>query len=95
MSIFKKLGNLFSAPQASPFYTVTVKCNRCGEIIQANINLNNDLSQEYVDDALTYFCRKTLMGEAQCFQRVEVELTFDKNKRLINREIIGGQFVED
>jgi hypothetical protein len=36
-----------------------------------------------------------LIGEGHCFQRVEVELTFDGTRRLIHREISGGQFVNE
>jgi hypothetical protein len=35
------------------------------------------------------------MGEGLCFQRVEVNLTFDVNRKLINREISGGKFVDE
>jgi hypothetical protein len=100
MSFFKKLSNLFSSPGVleDASYWLTVKCNRCGETIRARVDLRNDLSIEYSEDgvsAATYFCRKTLMGEGHCFQRIEVELTFDIQHKLLNREISGGQFVDD
>jgi hypothetical protein len=76
---------------------VAVKCKRCGEVTRARIDLRNDLSIEY-DEAgglPTYFCRKVLMGEAgRCFQRMEVELTFDANRNVVNREVSGGQFID-
>ena len=97
MSIFKKIANLFNPPGGSDAnaYWITARCNRCGETIRSRINLNNDLSVEYEDGGLTYICRKVLMGEGRCFQRLEVELTFDANKRLINHEITGGQFLDE
>jgi hypothetical protein len=101
MGLLKKISQLFSSPGAPTdnAYWVKVKCQRCGEIIQARINLNNDLSLEYDEGRTTYFCRKTLIGEASgerlCFQRIEIELTFDENRRLLSREITGGQFVAD
>ena len=98
MSFFKKLSELFSTPGGADAsaYWLAVKCNRCGEAIRARINLNNDLSLDYDQDGrATYFCRKMLIGEGRCFQRVEVELTFDKDKRLVDREISGGQFVDE
>lgn len=75
-----------------------MRCLRCKEIIRARIDLRNDLSAEYAAGPggdVTYFCHKTLMGEGHCFQRVEVELTFDSKHRVINREISGGQFVDE
>ena len=99
MSFFKKLSNLFSSPKASNnrVYWVTVKCNRCGEIIIARVDLVNDLSIDYgeSDKGTSYICRKTLMGEERCFQRVDVKLMFDANRKLIDREISGGQFADE
>jgi hypothetical protein len=97
MSFFKKISSLFSPPASADAnaYWVAVKCSRCGEIIRARINLNNDLSVDYGGGKPTYYCRKVLMGEGRCFQRVEVELTFDADKRLVERQVSGGQFVED
>ena len=103
MSFFKKIADLFSPPASTAkpasrdasAYWVTVRCNRCGETLRARVDLHNDLSIEYGESAATYFCRKVLMGEGHCFQRIEVELTFDSDRRLTNREISGGQFVEE
>lgn len=98
MSFFKKLANFFSAPAPSTkdSYYITVRCSRCGEQVEARVNMNNDLSIEYGEETgkTTYFCRKILIGEKQCFQQIQVELTFDENKNLKNRQIHGGQFVE-
>jgi hypothetical protein len=95
MDILKKISSLLRAPTVTNVYWVEVKCRRCGEIIRSRIDLNYDLSVEYGQgDKKTYFCRKTLMGTGRCFQRVEVELTFDGDKRLIEHQISGGEFVD-
>jgi hypothetical protein len=98
MGFFDKLGKLFSSSGGGDknAYWITVKCNRCGETIRTRVNLMNDLSAQFeAGDQPVYFCRKTLMGEGRCFQRVEVELTFDQNRHLVNREISGGQFIDE
>ena len=95
MNIFKKITSLFSVSPETNVYWVEVKCRRCSEVIRTRVNLNNDLSHVYGEgNKTTYFCRKSLMGEGRCFQRVEVELTFDQNKRLIDRQISGGSFLD-
>lgn len=95
MSLLKKLTSFFSSKSGAPVDWVTVKCSRCGEVIRARVNLYNDLSLAYDEGGKAiYFCRKVLMGEQHCFQRIEVELTYDANRRLVSREITGGQFVE-
>ncbi len=97
MDLLKKLATLFavSAPH-SQGYSLSVQCNRCGEIIQAGVNLSNDLSVEYSQDEKVtgYFCRKLLIGKQRCFQPIQVTLTFDAHHKLVDRKIEGGKFVE-
>ncbi len=98
MTFLEKLFSLLSSPsprQDANSYFVTVQCLRCGENIHSRVNLSNDLSLDNETGNKTiYFCRKVLMGTQRCFQRVEVELTFDKNRNLIDKKISGGKFVE-
>ncbi|MEP7359420.1 MAG: hypothetical protein ABI847_19370, partial [Anaerolineales bacterium] len=65
------------------------------EVIEAPVDLRNDLSVEYdgPSGAAEYVCRKVLMGKARCFQQVEVVLRFDANKKLIDNETTGGKFL--
>lgn len=100
MNFFKRL---FAKPQVpsrtdESAYWVYVRCNRCGEIIRSRIDLTNDLSVDYDDEGLgiaKYFCRKTLIGSRHCFQPIEVKLTFNPQRELIQREINGGVFVSE
>ena len=91
-SLFGTGGGVRRAPMLD-FY---VRCDRCGEVIHGQINLNNDLSVQYDGDLQTYFCRKGLVGsgETRCFQQVTVEYTFDAQRTVIERRVEGGRFVE-
>lgn len=93
--MFKKLSSLFSSKRDPHGHDVYVVCDRCGEKLKTRINKANDLSIQYGDrqGKDTYFCRKVLIGDGPCFQRIEVELTFDQNKNLIERKITGGSFI--
>ncbi len=71
-------------------YWVYVRCRRCGEAIRARINLQNDLSP---NDDEGYTVTKTLVGDRRCFERIEVTLTFDANRRLVGQEIQRGDFI--
>jgi hypothetical protein len=97
VDLLKKLSGLF-VPTAGGgnLYSLSVQCSRCGEVIQTQVNLANDLSVEYGEDekAAGYYCRKLLMGKQRCFQQIEVVLTFDARRKLIDRKIEGGKFVE-
>ena len=94
MSFFKTLlnGSVHNSP--SDFYTFTVQCKRCGEVIEGRVNLNNDLSVEYENGHDVYFVRKTVMGNGKCFQQIEVELKFNFDRKLLEKHSVGGEFVE-
>jgi hypothetical protein len=95
MNFFKNLFGQKSGP-AQTGLSLKVRCRRCGEIIETRVDLANELSVDY-DEAgrATYHCRKGLIGRQQCYQTIEVELQFDANRRAIDRQISGGEFVEE
>jgi hypothetical protein len=74
-----------------------VKCDRCGEIVSSRVDLRNDLSAEFGagGEPDTFICRKVLVGGKQCFERLEVTLKFDPKKRLVDRQVKGGTFVDE
>ena len=99
MSFFKRLFRPSNRPtfgSGRSIYTVTVQCNRCGEIISAPVDLRNDLSLDDDEDSSSknYICRKGLMGRQRCFQQIEVTLHFNPERVLIAKEAVGGKFVE-
>lgn len=89
------LQKLFSGSPAKPekrYHTFSVKCLRCGEIIDGRVDLDNDLSVEYESNRDVYYARKVLMGNNKCFQRIEVELKFTSRRELLEQNITGGEF---
>ena len=100
MGFLKKLANLFmpSAGGANPYaYWVEVQCNRCGEVVRARVDLRNDLSPEFDagDVPVSYYCRKVLIGEKQCFNQIELVMKFDSKRKLIDQTVSGGKLVEE
>ena len=97
MGLFDRISKLFSSSSSEDkdAYWVYVCCDRCGEQLSSRLNLNNDLSVEYGgENDQSYHCRKTIVGRTGCFQRIEVQLNFDKNRKLVDRQISGGEFIE-
>ncbi len=94
MGLLKNLfGGGTSAKPEKRFYVFHVKCNRCGEIIEGRVDLDNDLSLN--DEGDGYIVRKGLIGGTnRCFQQVEVEMTFNTERELIEKTARGGTFVE-
>lgn len=95
MSFLKKLSDLFaySGDRDDRTHWIYARCNLCGEKIRSRVDLSNDLSLNYEGDKTIYFCRKVLIGREHCFEKIEVRLTFDQNRKLIDQQITGGQFI--
>jgi hypothetical protein len=97
MGLFKKLSRLLAPPakQDKRAYWLNVQCNRCGEKIKSRVDLYNDLSPIYNETGVTFFCRKVLIGQQRCYQKVEVEMSFDERRQLTDRQISGGKFITE
>jgi hypothetical protein len=76
------------------FHYFTVKCKRCGELIEGRVNVNNEPSLEYDEKGRPYYiCRKVLIGSGHCFQQIEVVFKFNVDRGVIEQHITGGEFV--
>jgi len=92
MSFLDGLKSLFSGSggQRDEGYWIYVRCNRCGEVIKTRLDLLNNLTPR---DEGGYIARKTLVGSQLCFERIEVTLFFDEQRKLLDQEIGGGEFI--
>jgi hypothetical protein len=71
---------------------IRVKCDACGEVVQARINPNSELS--LAEEGEGYFVRKVLVGR-QCFRPIEVRVHYaDLGRKEISREVKGGTSVD-
>jgi hypothetical protein len=97
MNFFQKLAKAFSSPAPrGKFHNFAVKCKRCGEVVHGQVNIFNDPSQEFDENNKPYWvCRKVLIGSGHCFQQIEVIFKFDEPRRVIDRQVTGGEFVDD
>ncbi len=96
MSFLKKLVSLFSGGgggdnRALPIYVFST---RCREPIMAEIDLVNSLSRDEESDD-KYYTRKVLQGSGKnrCFTQVEVEIWFDRGKKVSHYEVTGGRWL--
>ncbi|MBP6180172.1 MAG: hypothetical protein KA480_17785 [Anaerolineales bacterium] len=94
MDLLKKIFGGSPARPEKRYFIFTVKCMRCGEVIEGRVDLDNDLSVEYAEDGESFHARKVLMGENKCFQRIEVELTFSSTRELTSKQVSGGEFLQ-
>jgi len=88
MGIFDRLLGRSADTSALWIY---VRCSRCGAKVRVRINPINDLST--ADDG-GYILRKEMMDD-KCFQLMRAELRFDDKRRVLSREIEGGEFITE
>ncbi len=96
MRFLKKLVSLISGGgggdnRALPIYVFST---RCREPIMAEIDLVNSLSRDEESDD-KYYTRKVLQGSGKnrCFTQVEVEIWFDRGKKVSHYEVTGGRWL--
>jgi hypothetical protein len=94
MDFFRRLfGGKNSAPPDNALH-LYVRCGRCGAPVHVRIHLFNDLAVEYDDseNVSGYTLRKELM-DARCFRLMYASLSFDRNRRELERSVEGGTFI--
>lgn len=77
-----------SDPDGLYFY---IQPKGCDEVIRVRINRMNDIS--LADDGETYWVRKSVRG-TKCRQTAELELYFDRNRKLSSSEVTDGDLVD-
>lgn len=97
MSIFKKISEIFKPSGNDRNYWFYVQCDHCKEVLRGRVDMHNHLSIKYGEgkNRDTYYCRKVLIGSNRCYRQIEVEFTFDSNRRFVDRQIKGGVFVDE
>lgn len=96
MGFFRRLfgggggGNQAPADRNAMF--VYVRPKRCDEIVRVRINLMSELSRTDYDDG--YYVRK-MVSAIRCPFQAEVELYFDKSRRLKRSDVENGEIVDE
>jgi hypothetical protein len=85
------LGRLLGKPVEDSALWLYVRCNKCGAKVRVRVSLANDLS---IDDDGGYVLRKDIMDN-HCFQLMRAELHFDERRRVLSRELSGGEFISE
>jgi hypothetical protein len=99
MSFWSRLSKLFTgggAGSGNRMLDIYVLSRRCDEPIAGQVDLLNELSRTEDTDGAEFYTRKVLhtSGDNRCFDQVEVNLWFDRNKRVVNQEVTGGRWLE-
>ena len=76
-------------PHGIYFY---VRCGRCGQKLRVRADRRFDLNQDL--DKGGYVLRKEML-DAKCFSLMYATIRFDEDRRILSREIEGGEFITE
>lgn len=86
-----------SRPTAETAIWIYIRCRRCGEAVCVRADRRYDLVSEMLDPGEggpAYTMHKDIVGQ-RCFQRIAVDLMFDRRQQMIGRQITGGEFLSE
>ena len=92
--IAKKLFGESSDSGLSGGFFLNVRCSVCGENFHLFINTSTDLFQNFdAQGGLSYSLKKEVVG-GHCKNLIRVRMEFDGAKKLLEKEIENGEFIE-
>ena len=92
--IAKKLFGESSYSGLSGGFFLNVRCSVCGEEFHLFINTSTDLLQNFdAQGGLSYSLKKEVVG-GHCKNLIRVRMEFDGAKKLLEKEIENGEFIE-
>jgi hypothetical protein len=99
MNFLKRLASLFAGGGgggSNRAYPIYVFSNRCREPIMAEIDLVNSLSRDEENEN-QFYTRKVLQGSGKnrCFTQVEVDIWFDRSKKVSRYDVNGGRWLTE
>lgn len=68
-----------------------VKCSKCGSPVRVRVNKLHDLHRN--EDYGGFVLRKEIM-DGSCFRLMYATVRFDHNRKIIEQEIEGGEFID-
>ena len=95
MRWFTRLFGHHTRPTSDSALWIYVRCQRCGEAIGIRADHRYDLVSAMLDpgeEGPAYTLHKDIVGNA-CFQRITVDLAFDRRQTIVARQITGGTFI--
>jgi len=85
------------ARREADFIPFKVKCEKCGEEITIKVNRRTDLQNLYLESGeqgAAFNLKKEILGK-KCSNLIRIDVDFDRNYRIIAKEISGGSFLPD
>jgi hypothetical protein len=95
--MFNWLKKIFSSTTSTPSqsFIVSVKCKRCGEIIEVRIRPKEEANPEFgeMDQIIKYDLYKDVLG-TKCPNLMRLHIEFSPKWSILSKEIENGEILE-
>jgi len=92
MGFFDKLKKIFSGNKNSNLIKIYVKDNKCGEKIKIVLRKGYDIARNYEETESTFSTKKVAICD-NCYNKIYINLQFDKNYQIVGQEIKNGELI--
>ncbi|MCF8008669.1 MAG: hypothetical protein K9K32_02785 [Halanaerobiales bacterium] len=95
MGLFDNIKNIFTTSSDSQIVKVFLKDSKCGNKMKVVLRKGYDIQRIYDDNVEgNYQVRKVIVCD-KCYNNVVIDLKFDRNYNIIDKNIEDGQFITE
>lgn len=95
MGFAKLLKKIFGTTASGNTIAVYLQDKKCGRKIKVLLRKSYDIQRIYEEDKdAAYMVNKVVVCD-KCFNRIEINLKFDRRYKIISRDIKGGKFLQE
>lgn len=91
MSLKDIINTIFSKEDKN-IIRIYLQDNKCGEKIEVLLRKSYDIQRVYEDSNAYYKITKVVVC-TKCYNKIKINITFDKNYNIITNKIKNGKFI--
>ncbi len=91
MSLKDIINTIFSKEDKN-IIRIYLQDNKCGEKIEVLLRKSYDIQRVYEDSNAYYKITKVVVC-TKCYNKIKINITFDKNYNIITNKIENGKFI--
>ncbi|MFW6015743.1 MAG: hypothetical protein ACOCRK_04850 [bacterium] len=95
MGIIDFIKNIFSPSNGNNIMKIFLKDAKCGNKIKLILRKSYDIQRIYEEDEEAYYRWKKVVICDNCFNKINVNIDFNRRYGVIDKKIDGGEFITE